>query len=480
MVRDRNQTLSHVQRALDLLLTALAFGAAYGLKKHVLPFPVGGLIETPSYHVLFLLIIMVWYVSFYLFGVHEPPEKSSFGRAAWATIKAVCAAMVVLIILMYVIKITDVSRILMGLFFLADIALLLFGKWTLYRILARSRRREYGTRNFLIIGRRARAMDVIRAIQHQSKSGYRVLGCLDSRSGSEGESVTRETRVLGSVDQLQAVLKEHVVDEIIFAMPLKDLDDPIGVMTTAESHGIPTRILPDWQIHQFTYRPSIARMAFEDFLGVPSMTLKTTPSRQAELLFKSVFDCLFSGALLILLSPILLILAGVVKSSSRGPVLFTQSRCGLNGRIFTMYKFRTMRADAEGGKTGLETLNEADGPVFKMKRDPRVVPVVGPFLRRTGLDELPQLINVLKGEMSLIGPRPPLPSEVKAYETWQRRRLSMKPGITCLWQIQSRRNDVNFSDWMRMDLQYIDNWSLLLDAKIFLKTPLVMLTGGGR
>jgi len=155
-------------------------------------------------------------------------------------------------------------------------------------------------------------------------------------------------------------------------------------------------------------------------------------------------------------------------------------RCGLNGRKFTVCKFRTMVPDAEARREEIAHLNETDGPVFKISKDPRIIPYLGTFLRRTGLDELPQLFNVLKGEMSIVGPRPPIPSEVDKYDLWQRRRLSMKPGMTCLWQTSRNRNEVRFEDWMNLDLQYIDNWSLKLDFVILLKTLGVVFTGEGR
>ena len=169
-----------------------------------------------------------------------------------------------------------------------------------------------------------------------------------------------------------------------------------------------------------------------------------------------------------------------LKLFSPGPILFTQVRCGLNGRKFRVYKFRTMGIDAEIKRNEVEHMNETDGPVFKINKDPRIIPYLGTFLRKTGLDELPQLINVLKGEMSLVGPRPPIPSEVAQYDLWQRRRLSMKPGMTCLWQTARNRNEVPFEQWMNLDLKYIDNWSLKLDFVILLKTIGVVLSGQGR
>ena len=181
---------------------------------------------------------------------------------------------------------------------------------------------------------------------------------------------------------------------------------------------------------------------------------------------------------MILLSPLMLLIALLIKLTSKGPVLFTQRRSGLNGRQFSLYKFRTMVNNAEELKSQLAQDNEMDGPVFKMKKDPRVTRL-GSFLRKSSLDELPQLFNILKGEMSLVGPRPPLPEEVERYQLWQRRRLSMKPGLTCIWQV-SGRNDISFDNWMKMDLDYIDNWSLLFDLKLISITVKEMLLGKGR
>ena len=183
---------------------------------------------------------------------------------------------------------------------------------------------------------------------------------------------------------------------------------------------------------------------------------------------------------LLLLSPVFLIIMMLIKLTSKGPIFFKQKRLGFNGREFDCYKFRTMVIDAEDKLKELETLNEADGPAFKIKKDPRIIPFIGTFLRKSSLDELPQLINVFIGEMSLVGPRPPIPNEVQQYNVWERRRLSMRPGITCLWQIAPKRNDLSFNQWMELDLKYIDNWSLKLDIFILFKTVKVVVFGEGR
>jgi exopolysaccharide biosynthesis polyprenyl glycosylphosphotransferase len=192
-----------------------------------------------------------------------------------------------------------------------------------------------------------------------------------------------------------------------------------------------------------------------------------------------VLDVVLSAVLLVVLSPILLLFALIIKATSPGPVLFKQRRSGLNGQPFTMLKFRSMVTDAEQRKHELEALNEMSGPVFKVTNDPRVTPI-GRFMRRFSLDELPQLWNVLRGEMSLVGPRPLPVDEVQRFDDYaHRRRLSVKPGLTCLWQISGRNNLRDFREWVRLDLEYIDNWSLWLDLKILLRTVPVVVMGTG-
>jgi exopolysaccharide biosynthesis polyprenyl glycosylphosphotransferase len=192
---------------------------------------------------------------------------------------------------------------------------------------------------------------------------------------------------------------------------------------------------------------------------------------------KRATDIVVSATALVLLSPLLVAVAIAVKLTSPGPVLFRQERVGLHGRAFKMLKFRSMVADAERRKAELEAFNEQSGPVFKMHSDPRVTGV-GRFIRKFSIDELPQIVNVLRGDMAIVGPRPPIPSEVARYEAWQRRRLSVRPGLTCVWQV-SGRNRVSFQTWMLLDLRYIDHWNLLQDLSIVWRTVPVVLTGRG-
>ncbi len=210
------------------------------------------------------------------------------------------------------------------------------------------------------------------------------------------------------------------------------------------------------------------------------MYLHVVPANHGSIFIKNMLDMFIAWLLLILTAPLFGLIAFAIKCFSKGRVFYTQERLGMNGRRFSVIKFRTMVNKADEMLKEMESLNEADGPAFKIKNDPRIIPWIGTFLRKTSLDELPQLINVIRGEMSLVGPRPPIPKEVDEYSVWQRRRLSMKPGMTCLWQIAPYRNDLSFEEWMKLDLKYIDNWSLYNDLKILLLTAKAVFTGAGR
>jgi exopolysaccharide biosynthesis polyprenyl glycosylphosphotransferase len=243
------------------------------------------------------------------------------------------------------------------------------------------------------------------------------------------------------------------------------------IFLACEEQGVKTRILLDFFPH---FRSEITLDRLEH---LPLLTFSNAPENEYLLFLKRAFDVVFSGLLLILASPLMLVIVLAVKLSSPGPAIYRQLRCGLNGRKFWLWKFRSMYQDAEQHIQLLAHLNESDGPVFKIQRDPRVTRI-GRFLRRTSLDELPQLFNILKGEMSFVGPRPPLPEEVARYERWQRRRLRMKPGLTCLWALEGR-SELSFARWMKLDMDYIDHWSLSLDLKILLRTIPRVLTGRG-
>jgi len=279
--------------------------------------------------------------------------------------------------------------------------------------------------------------------------------------------------VLGRLDDLGQILEREVLDEVVLGARRARLDRIEEAVRLCEEQGVGVKVLLDF------FPNSTSRIAVEELEGMPVLSFATAPTDVAPLAAKRIFDLVVSVAALVLLAPLFLGIALAVKLDSPGPVFFRQRRVGLNGREFWMWKFRSMCDGAEAMQPALAALNEMVGPTFKASQDPRVTRV-GRWLRRTSLDEFPQFWNVVKGEMSVVGPRPPIPSEVKEYQRWQRRRLSVRPGLTCTWQV-SGRSEVDFDRWMELDLHYIDHWSLWHDLSIVLRTiPAVLLGRGAR
>lgn len=288
----------------------------------------------------------------------------------------------------------------------------------------------------------------------------------------DGDTLRVEAPMLGAISDLERTLRERVVDEVYFASAAPNHREQIQAgIQTCEKLGIP------FALPACTYRLTRAQPSHGSALSdgyAHFLTVRFTPWQWWT---KRLFDVAASSIALVCLSPLLLAVAVAIKLGSRGPVFFKQGRVGLHGREFHMLKFRSMVVNAEELKQKLLAANEQSGPVFKMRRDPRVT-AVGRFIRKYSIDELPQLVNVLRGDMSVVGPRPPLPSEVARYEAWQRRRLSVRPGLTCVWQV-SGRNEISFQEWMLLDMRYIDHWSLARDFNLIWRTVPVVLTGRG-
>jgi exopolysaccharide biosynthesis polyprenyl glycosylphosphotransferase len=273
-----------------------------------------------------------------------------------------------------------------------------------------------------------------------------------------------------AISALPGLLRSHVIDEIIFATDSRRLAELEDVMLLCEEEGVRTRIAVG-------FLPHVNSRVYLDRLGnSPLLTFSSTPHDEIRLLVKRVTDIVLAAAALLLVFPIMLLIALLIRLTSPGPAIFRQERCGLNGRRFVFYKFRSMCLDAEALRESVEHMSQRE-LAMKIPNDPRLTGV-GRWLRKFSADELPQLWNVLKGDMSLVGPRPAIPSEVEQYKRWQRRRLRMRPGLTCLWAI-SGRDEVDFETWMKLDMEYIDNWSLGLDWKIILRTIPSVLSGRG-
>lgn len=351
-------------------------------------------------------------------------------------------------------------------------ALLLAKSVLVARVLQYLRARGHFCRTLLIVGSGLPLRRFLALIKNHPVWGFRVEGIIDD-VGREAKFVDG-VPVVGGLSNLIPFLESHCVDEVVFLPEQLSLNELTPLLEQCEVMGVRTRLSLNF------FEPTIAKPVLDFFEGFPVVTYTPTREMNAALLFKYTFDRIAAAILLILFSPIFVITAILIKITSeswKDPIFYGQTRCGLNGKPFTCWKFRSMKVGADKELDRLRDKNVMGGPVFKMRDDPRVTKI-GKFIRKTSIDELPQLWNVLRGDMSLVGPRPPIPSEVAKYDRWQRRRLSMKPGITCLWQV-SGRNQLPFDVWMKLDLEYIDNWSLWLDFKILLKTVYVVATGYG-
>jgi exopolysaccharide biosynthesis polyprenyl glycosylphosphotransferase len=339
-------------------------------------------------------------------------------------------------------------------------------------LLTKLREKGSGWKKILLVGTGQMAKDFIIKIRRHPEWGVKIIGSIDWEENRKGKRYLG-IPVVGTLSSLSTILKNSQVDCVVYAVPSKFMDAVQKSVLLCEKMGVTVNMVADY----FSHRSSIKRL--KDLENKPEICFYSGRNRSFFIFLKSILDKVLALIGILVSSPIMLFTALLIKFTTPGPVLFKQKRCGVNNRRFTFYKFRTMVKNAEVLKKYLLERNEMDGAAFKIKDDPRITGV-GKYLRKFSLDELPQLFNVLLGDMSLVGPRPPLPQEVSRYEDWQRRKLSVKPGITCLWQI-SGRNEIGFNRWMEMDLEYIDNWSLGLDIQILFKTlPAVFLTKGAR
>ena len=479
MLRNQSGLLHIIYQGIDLIIITICFYCAY-LTKTALPDELGGLASEYSYNILLLMALGCFHISLQLFGAYDQYRKLSLRQVITRTFKSTLCGVAGIIFLCYLLHFERLSRLLIAIIFIYTFISLALFRYAIYKLLARTRSQNYNTRSILVIGSRQRAIDFIKMVERRRETGYRIRGCLETCDRAElvGDRVYRSVKIIGTLDIFNTLLERETIDEIVFALPLKEITNIHEYIYYAEEMGKTVRVLPDFQIHKIKYFPQTAKIDIEDFLGVTTLTLASVPKNSNELFLKTLVDYVGAFVGVILLSPVFLLISLAIKATSEGPILFSQERKGLNGRSFKVHKFRTMVVNAEELKETLLAANEVDGPVFKIAKDPRITGI-GAFLRKTSLDELPQLFNVLKGEMSLVGPRPPIPAEVVKYKLWQRRRLSMKPGLTCIWQV-SGRNKLSFEQWMNMDLEYIDNWSLSLDFKLLSLTVKEVIVGGGR
>jgi exopolysaccharide biosynthesis polyprenyl glycosylphosphotransferase len=456
----------------DSVVTILSFFTAYGVRNTYLrSWDLSGLYPLERYTWLLIVIVPAWIVLLKAFHAYRSYRTASFLDELAAVGKAAILGGFLIGAIAFATKSDYISRAFILSFVIINSIMLGAERFAIRAISWAIRKRGYNFRNVIIVGTDATAQDIARRIRSYEQWGLHLIGYITVNGSSSGQMIDG-VNIIGRLTDLENIVKNQVVDEVIFAAPGKRLEDLEDTFLMLEEHGINARIVSNVFPHV------IAKMRVEELETVPLLTFSTVPSNTVALVLKRLFDIVISLLLIILSAPIMLIAAMLIKAASPGPVLFRQKRSGLQGRVFTLYKFRSMYVDAETRRKEFEQYNEMDGPVFKMKDDPRITPV-GRFLRKSSIDELPQLWNVLNGDMSIVGPRPPIPEEVAQYKRWQRRRLSMRPGLTCIWQISGRNKIYDFNEWARLDLLYIDTWSPALDIKIFLKTiPVVLFRKG--
>ncbi len=475
MLKQKARAIALGVLAGDLVLTAMSLPVAYVLRHGLLTWFFPALFPSPlrpidQYLFLLVLILPLWGLMLWAAGFYRSHRTLPLGEEIWAAMKVAFGGTALLALVVYGLRLEFVSRWFLVVFGIVNFLFLATEKVAL-RLLSRwVRTRGFNFRTVLLVGTGQKAAQLADFLEAHPYWGFRVVGYLDDDNGGEIRRTNRWP-CQGKITDLEAVLIREVVDELIFVIEKGKLGEYEQALLTAERHGVRAHVSMDIFPHV------LARPILEELDGIPLLSFTTTPSNPLQLVVKRGIDLALSLVLLALTLPIQIVVALAIKLSSAGPIFFRQVRCGLNGRHFTLLKFRTMYAGAEERLHEISHLNEMSGPVFKASKDPRLTPV-GRILRKLSIDELPQLFNVIRGDMSLVGPRPPLPEEVSRYEPWQRRRLSMNPGITCLWQI-SGRNDLDFDRWMALDLKYIDTWSPMLDLKILLKTVPAVLLGKG-
>ena len=424
--------------------------------------------------IVFFSWLLVFHAIMKVCNLYKSRRLTGLWREVIDIVKATSVGTITLIALAIIFEISIINQKFISTFLLICTGGLIAFRLTIRSIQKKMRRQGRNLRNLLIVGTNQRAVQFANKICSEPYLGYRIAGFVDDDwRGNYGFSST-ERQIVTNFENFDKFIRENVIDEVMVFLPIKSFYNQISeIIERCEEQGIIIKYQPD------LFQVKISRYEAFQFQGSPVVTLKSGAMDDDWQLFaKRCVDFVGSGTLLLLLLPLMLVVALLVKITSPGPVFFTQNRVGQGKRQFKLHKFRTMVVDAEKLQAKLEHLNNVSGPVFKIDNDPRITPI-GRFLRKTSIDELPQLFNVLKGEMSLVGPRPLPIRDYKGFSAdWHRRRFSVKPGLTCLWQVNGR-NDIPFEKWMELDLQYIDEWCLSLDMKILLKTIPVVLAGTG-
>jgi exopolysaccharide biosynthesis polyprenyl glycosylphosphotransferase len=466
MLKERETVLRRFLIFVDACVLVLAYLFAFLLHDLVAndPFPL------LKFWLALVFAIPYWCLTLYANGLYQSMRTRTYLEILWAVTKSAVVTFLLLGTFIFLFKLTFMSRLFFLLFMGFSSLFIWLEKTTIFMSSHYVRRQGLNTRRLLIVGTGKRANEFIKKTDQHPEWGFELLGAIDDEPGRGIHQVGR-LNIVGTLEDIPRIFHKDAVDEVVFLVPRSRLNALQGAIDDCETEGVVVTVAVD------LFDTKLARSSVGELDGLPLLHFKTTHAKEWELLLKRIFDFASSGLGLLVLSPLFLVMAILIKATSRGPVFYKQHRLGLSGRRFTLYKFRTMRQGAHDVLSDVSDLNAMTTPEYKEKKTSWITPI-GRFMRKFSIDELPQLINVFVGHMSIVGPRPTVPDEVDKYKDWQRRRFSMKPGITCLWQVNGR-NNIAFEDWMKLDLEYLDNWSLWLDAKILLKTVPVVIFGIG-
>jgi exopolysaccharide biosynthesis polyprenyl glycosylphosphotransferase len=492
MLKQNWRLISRLERLGDNLWIVFAFFFAYYGRDSLLfwndilgfhfTFKGSTLAPIKDYYIVLLTGLLAYAVVLSALGAYGSMRLASVWRLFYVAFTSSLAVGICLAATLFALKI-DISRSFVGLFVLIAGCGLALERYVVLNLLRFWRRRGRNFRSIIICGAGPQAIRLARSIAQHPELGIHIRAFADLSDGgnssqednlrSKLEGLLTVGRVLHGVPAVGQALTEHAIDEVIFTDVVAVMPEVEELILVCSDQGVRTTIAAD------LFSIGLIKSEISNFCGIPLIHFQTPPGDSWLLVLKRLIDLVVSATALVLLSPLFLVLALGVRTSA-GPVLFRQTRVGLNGRLFEMLKFRSMYEGSDANKEGLRQHNEMQGPAFKMVNDPRITPF-GRFLRRFSLDELPQLYNVFVGDMSLVGPRPPVPGEVSLYERRSRRRLSMRPGLTCIWQVSGRNEISDFNQWVKLDLEYIDNWSLWGDLLLLIRTiPAVLIGRGAR
>jgi len=477
MIALRRRVLLDTVKLFDLAVMIFSFGlatvlVAYQTRATSLAQFLSMRVKVQNF-VLFAGFLIAWHIIFSAFGLYSSKRLSKTWAEAFDVFKATTLGSALLFFVAIPLRIQLMTPVFVMVLWAASATAGLSSRLLLRYVLERLRSRGRNIRYLLVVGTNSRAVRFAQRIEARPELGYRLVGFVDDDWFGLGEFQKNGYKLVADRNRFVPFLREHVVDEVLIALPMESsYGQASRIAAVCEEQGIIVRLLPD------IFNLRLAQSKAAEFEGEAVITLSAGSPDGWQHLFKRTFDIVAALAATLILLPLFLLAALLIKLTSHGAVFFVQERVGLNKRKFRLYKFRTMVADAEKRQREVEHLNEVSGPVFKITDDPRLTHL-GKFLRKTSIDELPQLFNVLKGDMSLVGPRPLPVRDYNGFaQDWQRRRFSVRPGITCLWQINGR-SSIAFEKWMQLDMEYIDRWSLGLDFKILAKTIPAVIKGAG-